>query len=99
MGGQYRSPTLSAPSRKEAEREMDDPEGNLVIGERVVHESQRHFPYWEHSWVGTAHKSHKHFTQMNRLPITLCTSQSECNYYSAFTLAEDNFFFQTGEAV
>ena len=34
---------------------MDDPEGNLVIVERVVHESQRHFPYWEHSWVGTAH--------------------------------------------
>ena len=34
---------------------MDDPEGNLVIVERVVHESQRHFPYWEHSWVGSAH--------------------------------------------
>ena len=34
---------------------MDDPEGNLVIVERVGHESQRHFPYWEHSWVGTAH--------------------------------------------
>ncbi|MBO5940733.1 MAG: hypothetical protein J6R18_06025, partial [Kiritimatiellae bacterium] len=49
------TPTLSAPSRKEPEREMDDPEGNLVIVERVVHESQRHFPYWEHSWGGTAH--------------------------------------------
>ena len=34
---------------------MDDPEGNLVIVERIGHESQRHFPYWEHSWVGTAH--------------------------------------------
>jgi hypothetical protein len=34
---------------------MDDPEGNLVIVERVGHESQRHFPYWEHSWAGTAH--------------------------------------------
>ena len=34
---------------------MDDPEGNLVIVERVVHESQRHFPYWEHSWAGSAH--------------------------------------------
>ena len=34
---------------------MDDPEGNLVIVERVVHENQRHFPYWEHGWVGTAH--------------------------------------------
>ena len=36
---------------------MDDPEGNLVIVERVGHESQRHFPYWEHSWAGTAHRS------------------------------------------
>ena len=36
---------------------MDDPEGNLMIVERVVHESQRHFPYWEHSWAGTAHRS------------------------------------------
>ena len=35
---------------------MDDPEGNLVIVERVVHESQRHFTYWEHSWAGTAHR-------------------------------------------
>jgi hypothetical protein len=34
---------------------MDDPEGNLAIVERVGHESQRHFPYWEHSWAGTAH--------------------------------------------
>ncbi|MBO5939887.1 MAG: hypothetical protein J6R18_01655, partial [Kiritimatiellae bacterium] len=34
---------------------MDDPEGNLVIVERVVHENQRHFPYWEHGWIGTAH--------------------------------------------
>ena len=34
---------------------MDDPEGNLVIVERVVHENQRCFPDWEHGWVGTAH--------------------------------------------
>ena len=34
---------------------MDDPEGNLVIVERVVHENQRHFPDWEHGWVGSAH--------------------------------------------
>ena len=34
---------------------MGAPEGNLAIVERVGHESQRHFPYWEHSWVGTAH--------------------------------------------
>ena len=49
------TPTLSAPSRKTPECEVDDPEGNLVIVERVVHENQRHFPDWEHSWVGTAH--------------------------------------------
>ena len=34
---------------------MDDPEGNLVIVERVVHENQRCFPDWEHGWGGTAH--------------------------------------------
>ena len=34
---------------------MGDPEGNLVIGERVVHENQRRFPDWEHGWGGTAH--------------------------------------------
>ena len=34
---------------------MDDPEGNFVIVERVVHENQRHFPDWEHGWVGSAH--------------------------------------------
>ena len=49
------TPKQDAPLRKEVEREMGDPEGNLVIVERVVHESQRHFPYWEHSWAGTAH--------------------------------------------
>ena len=30
------TPTLSAPSRKEPEREMDDPEGNLVIVEKCA---------------------------------------------------------------
>ena len=34
---------------------MDDPEGNLVIVERVVHENQRRFPDWEHGWGGIAH--------------------------------------------
>ena len=53
--GQYRSPTPNAPLRKEVEREADDPEGNLVIVERVVHENQRRFPDWEHGWGGTAH--------------------------------------------
>ena len=39
---------------------MDDPEGNLVIVERVGHESQRRFPYWEYGWVGTAHSTEQH---------------------------------------
>ena len=34
---------------------MDDPEGNLVIVERVVHENQWCFPDWAHGWGGTAH--------------------------------------------
>ena len=51
------TPTPNAPLRKEVEREAGDPEGNLVIVERVGHESQRHFPYWEHSWAGTARRS------------------------------------------
>ena len=49
------TPTPSTPSRKTPECEVDDPEGNLVIVERVVHENQRHFPNWEHGWVGSAH--------------------------------------------
>ena len=39
---------------------MDDPEGNLLIVERVGHESQRRFPYWEYGWVGTAHSTEQH---------------------------------------
>ena len=54
------TPTPNAPSRKVTEREMDDPEGNLVIVERVGHESQRRFPYWEYGWVGTAHSTEQH---------------------------------------
>ena len=42
---------------------MDDPEGNLVIVERVGHESQRRFPYWEYGWVGTAHSTEQHCTR------------------------------------
>ena len=34
---------------------MDDPEGNLVIVERVAHENQRRFPDRAHGWVGTAY--------------------------------------------
>ena len=49
------TPKLNAPLRKEVEREMGDPEGNLVIVERVEHECQRRFSHWEYRWVGTAH--------------------------------------------
>ena len=45
------APKLSAEERKHAECEMDDPEGNLVIVERVVHENQCMFP--QTSTVGT----------------------------------------------
>ena len=34
---------------------MGDPEGNLVIAERVEHECQRRFSDWEYGWGGTAH--------------------------------------------
>ena len=34
---------------------MGDPEGNLVIVERVAHERQRLFSCREYGWVGTAH--------------------------------------------
>ena len=50
------APQLNAPSRKVLEREMDDPEGNLVIVERVGHESQQCFADWEYGWDGTAHR-------------------------------------------
>ena len=55
MGGQYRPRKRNTPSRKLPEREMGDPEGNLVIVERVEHECQRRFSHWEYRWVGSAH--------------------------------------------
>ena len=55
MGGQYRLRKPSTPSRKAPEYEVGDPEGNLAIVERVVHENQRRFPDWAHGWGGTAH--------------------------------------------
>ena len=55
-GGQYRSPTPNAPLRKEVEREMDAPEGNLMIVERCIHERQHHFSCREYGWVGTEHR-------------------------------------------
>ena len=53
--GQYRLRKPSTPSRKAPEREAGDPEGNLVIVERVAHERQRLFSCREYGWVGTAH--------------------------------------------
>ena len=55
-GGQYRSPTPNAPLRKEVEREAGDPEGNLVIVERVGRKRQHHFSCREYGWVGSAHR-------------------------------------------
>ena len=49
------TPKQDAPLRKEVEREMGAPEGNLVIVERCVHERQRLFSCREYGWVGTAH--------------------------------------------
>ena len=54
-GGQYRLRKPNAPLRKETERETGDPEGNLVIVERVAHERQRLFSCREYGWDGTAH--------------------------------------------
>ena len=60
------TPTPNAPSRKVTEREMDDPEGNLVIVERVGHENQCPFP--QTSTVGsvqhTVLNSTAHGTQL-----------------------------------
>ena len=55
MGGQYRPRKLNAPLRKEVEREMGAPEGNLAIVERCAHERQRLFSCREYGWVGSAH--------------------------------------------
>ena len=41
--GQYRLRKPSTPSRKVPEREAVDPEGNLVIVERVARKRQHHF--------------------------------------------------------
>ena len=49
-------PTPNAPLRKEVEREAGDPEGNLVIVERVARKRQHHFSCREYGWVGTAHR-------------------------------------------
>ena len=54
--GQYRLRKPSTPSRKAPEREAGDPEGNLLIVERVERKRQRRFPYWEHGWDGSAHR-------------------------------------------
>ena len=49
------TPTPNAPLRKEVEREAGDPEGNLVIVERVGRKRQHHFSCREYGWVGSAH--------------------------------------------
>ena len=49
------TPKLDAPLRKEVERETGDPEGNLMIVERVAHERQYLFSCREYGWAGSAH--------------------------------------------
>jgi hypothetical protein len=53
-------PKLDGPLRKVAEREADDPEGNLTIVERGVRKRQRCFSCREYGWGGTAHISEQH---------------------------------------
>ena len=50
------TPTPNAPLRKEVELEAGDPEGNLVIVERVARKRQHHFSRREYGWVGTGHR-------------------------------------------
>ena len=54
--GQYRLRKPNTPLRKEVERETGDPEGNLVIVERVARERQHLFSCREYGWDGTAHR-------------------------------------------
>ena len=61
-GGQYRPRKPNTPLRKEVEREMDAPEGNLVIVERCIHERQHHFSCREYGWDGSAHILSRHTT-------------------------------------
>ena len=54
--GQYRLRKPNTPLRKEVERETGNPEGNLVIVERVARERQHLFSCREYGWDGTAHR-------------------------------------------
>ena len=95
-GGQYRSPTPNAPLRKEVEREAGDPEGNLVIVERVERKRQHHFSRREYGWVGSAHRfastqySTAHDTQLTpcifrflrKHTTARLVSQSRCHCHS-----------------
>ena len=53
-------PKLDGPLRKVAEREADDPEGNLTIVEWGVRKRQRCFSCREYGWGGSAHISEQH---------------------------------------
>ena len=94
------APTPSTPSRKTQECEVDDPEGNLAIVERVVHENQRHFPDWAHGWVGTAHvrtstrygtlTSHvRHFPSINKHSIHQWLIKLKCSFNDRFPFSEE----------
>ena len=49
-------PNAERTAAKRVEREAGDPEGNLVIVERVARKRQHHFSCREYGWVGTAHR-------------------------------------------
>ena len=66
-GGQYRPRKPNTPLRKEVEREASDPEGNLVIVERVARKRQHHFSCREYGWDGSAHILSRH-----RIHHTIC---------------------------
>ena len=63
--GQYRLRKPNTPLRKEVERETGDPEGNLVIVERVARERQHLFSCREYGWDGAGHVLNS--TQYGRL--------------------------------
>ena len=78
---------------------MDDPEGNLAIVERVVRKSQRLFPYWEHSWAGTAHRSASTQYGTPGIPRALTsTAYDELHPPLRFTSAHFPAFFADSQA-
>ena len=68
---------------------MGDPEGNLVIAERVEHECQRRFSDWEYGWVGTAHVLTSTLYGWTDSPWHFEFLKVNATTIVAFTLAQD----------